>query len=73
MAGKYRAVSSMKNESAINLEQTGERIESNKKEFRRHQRELPFGEKMRIAFSLAERDKTIRRAVLLPKTKKVDK
>jgi hypothetical protein len=63
----------MKNESATNLEQTGARIESNKKEFRRHQRELPFGEKMRIAFSLAERDKTIRRAVLLPKIKKEDK
>jgi hypothetical protein len=73
MAEKHRAVSNMKNESATNLEQTGERIESNKKEFRRHQRELPFGEKMRIAFSLAERDKAIRRAVLLPKTKKEDK
>jgi hypothetical protein len=60
----------MKNESAITPEQTGKRIKSSKKEFRRHQRELPFGEKMRIAFSLAERDKAIRRAVLLPKTKK---
>jgi len=53
-----------------NLEQTGERIKSNKKEFRRHRRNLLFGEKMRIAFSLAERDKAIRCAVLLPKTKK---
>jgi len=57
----------------INIEQAAERIESNKKEFRRHQRELPFGEKMRIAFSLAERDKAIRRAVLLPKIRKEDK
>ncbi len=63
----------MKNESANNFEQTGERIESNKKEFRRHQRNLPFGEKMKIAFSLAERDKAIRRAVLLTKPKKEDK
>ena len=54
----------------INPEQSNKRIESNKKEFRRHQRELPFGEKMRIAFYLAERDKAIYRAVLLPKTKK---
>ncbi len=54
----------------INFKQTGERIKSNKKEFRRHQRNLSFSEKMRIAFSLAERDKVIRRAVLLPKTKK---
>ncbi len=63
----------MKNESAINLEQTSERIKSSKKEFRRHQRELPFGEKMRIAFSLAERDGVIRRAVLLPKQKRISK
>ena len=63
----------MKNESAINLEQINKNIESSKKEFRRHQRELHFGEKMRIAFSLAERDKAIRRAVLLPKTKKISK
>jgi hypothetical protein len=50
-----------------------EQITMNKEAFRQHQQVLPFGEKMRIAFSLAERDKTIRRAVLLPKTKKEDK
>ena len=57
----------------INIEPAAERIESGKKEFRPHQRELLFGEKMWIAFSLTERDKAIRRAVLLPKTKKIDK
>ena len=45
-----------------------EDIASQKDEFRRHQRSLPFGEKMQIAFSLAARDKTIRRAVLLSKS-----
>lgn len=59
----------MKKNSAIGSEQ----IKSSKDEFRRHQRSLPFGEKMKIAFSLVERDKTIRRAVLLPKTKKDEK
>ncbi len=48
-------------------------IKSQKESFRRHQRDLPFTEKMQIAFALAERDKTIRRAVLLPKQKKEDK
>lgn len=60
----------MKKENSTNIEELNEYIKSQKDAFRRHQRNLPFGEKMRIAFSLAERDKTIRRAVLLPKTKK---
>ena len=59
----------MKKESATSNEQ----IKSSKDEFRRHQRNLPFGEKMKIAFSLANRDKTIRRAVLLPKITKDEK
>lgn len=59
----------MKKESVIGSEQ----IKYGKDEFRRHQRSLPFGEKMKIAFSLAKRDKTIRRAVLLPKTTKGEK
>lgn len=50
-----------------------EYIKSQKAAFRRRQRDLPFTEKMQIAFALAERDKTIRRAVLLPKQKKEDK
>lgn len=62
----------MKKEPEIS-EQIEEYIKSQKAAFRRYQRNLPFGEKMRIAFSLAERDKAIRRAVLLPKRKKEDK
>ena len=57
-------------------DQLDKRIKSQKESFRRHQRELPFGEKMQIAFSLAERDKIIRNSVLLPKaekSKKVDR
>ena len=46
-----------------------EQIKSHKEASRQHQRNLSFGEKMQIAFALAERDKTIRRAVLLPKRK----
>lgn len=57
----------MKRETSINIEQINEYIESKKGAFRQHQRDLPFGEKMQIAFSLAERDKAIRRAVALPK------
>lgn len=53
----------MKKESVISSEQ----IKLSKDEFRRYQRNLPFGEKMKIAFSLAERDKAIRRAFLLSK------
>lgn len=48
---------------------TEEYVKSNKAAFRRHRRDLPFGAKMQIALVFAERDKTIRRAVLLPKTK----
>lgn len=66
MEGEYQQVSAVKKKSAIN---TGQ-IKTNKETFRQHQRKLPFGEKMKIAFSLAERDKTIKQAVLLPKTNK---
>ena len=58
----------MKKESS-----TDENIKSKKEAFRRHQRDLPFGEKMRIAFSLAQRDKAIRHAFLLIKTRKTEK
>jgi hypothetical protein len=60
----------MKKENASITEQPSEYIKSQKESFREHQRNLPFGEKMEIAFSLAKRDKTIQQAVLLPKTKK---
>lgn len=70
MAGKHQQISNMKKESSTGVEQINDSIKSKKEAFRRHQRDLPFGEKMRIAFSLAERDKAIRRANLLPKTKK---
>ena len=59
----------MKEEKSV-AERLEERIKSQKASFREHQRGLPFGEKMQIAFSLARRDKTIKYAVLLPKTKK---
>lgn len=59
----------MKKENSV-TEQLEEYINSQKASFRQHQRDLPFGEKMQIAFSLAERDKTIQDAVLLPKSKK---
>ena len=57
----------MKVTSPTNIKSTVKDIASQKEAFRRHQRNLPFSEKMQIAFALAERDKTIRRAVLLPK------
>jgi hypothetical protein len=60
----------MKKEKANAAEQLGEYIKSQKASFREHQRNLSFGEKMEIAFSLAKRDKTIQDAMLLPKTKK---
>lgn len=47
--------------------QVGEYIKMQKDAFRLRQRNLPFGEKMKIAFHLAERDKSIRRAILLNK------
>jgi hypothetical protein len=69
MEGEYQQISAVKKKSATNIEQ----IKLNKESFRQHQRNLPFGEKMKIAFSLAERDKAIRRAVLIPKTTKDEK
>lgn len=63
----------MRKENSTETEQISKYIESKKEAFRRHQRDLPFSEKMRIAFSLAERDKAIRRAVHLPKTKWISK
>ncbi|MFV0387701.1 MAG: hypothetical protein ACK5NT_03010 [Pyrinomonadaceae bacterium] len=63
----------MKKEKASITEQLSEYIKSQKDSFRLNQRNLPFSEKMEIAFSLAERDKTIKHAVLLPKNKKKDK
>jgi ribosomal protein L1 len=60
----------MKDEKLSVTEQLEEYIKSQKESFRQNQRSLSFGEKMQIAFSLAERDKTIRHAVLLPKTNK---
>jgi hypothetical protein len=63
----------MKKETPTGIEQINDYTESKKEAFRQYQRNLPFGEKMQIAFSLAERDKTIRRAVLMPKTTKKDK
>ncbi len=63
----------MRKETLVSDEQISEHIESKKREFRQHQRNLSFSEKMRIAFSLAERDRAISRAVLLPKTKRISK
>jgi hypothetical protein len=59
----------MKATSPTKIESTIKDIASQKEAFRQHQRDLPFSEKMQIAFALAERDKTIRRAVLLSKHK----
>lgn len=59
----------MSKETSIDIEKLNEHIESKKDAFRRHQRDLPFGEKMKISFALAKRDETIRRAILLPKNK----
>ena len=60
----------MKKETSISVQELNEYIKSKKDAFRHHQRDLPFGEKMQIAFSLAERDRAIRRAVPLPKNNK---
>ncbi len=59
----------MKATSPTNIKSTVKDITSQKEAFRQHQRDLSFSEKMQIAFTLAERDRTIRRAVLLPKEK----
>ena len=63
----------MKKETSINIEELNEWIKSRKDSFRQQQRDLPFGEKMQIAFSLAERDRSIRRAVPLPKNNRKKK
>lgn len=60
----------MKKENSINIERLNEQIKLGKGVFRQHQRDLPFDEKMKIAFSLAERDKAISRAIPLSKTAK---
>ena len=57
----------MKKEKTSVSEQLSEYLKSQKDSFRQHQRDLPFSEKMEIAFTLARRDKTIQHAVLLPK------
>jgi hypothetical protein len=62
----------MKKKNAINAAEINEQIRLKKEIFRQHQKDLPFDQKMKIAFSLAERDETIRQAVLLTKTKKVE-
>ncbi|MDQ3132904.1 MAG: hypothetical protein M3Q99_19415 [Acidobacteriota bacterium] len=69
---KKSKISIIREESSdtyMNVKQT----KSHKEAFRQHQRDLPFGEKMQIAFALTERDKIIRRAVLLPKKTKDEK
>ena len=63
----------MKKTSPTNIESPVKDIASQKEAFRQHQRDLPFSEKMQIAFALAKRDKTIRRAVFLPKKTKDEK
>lgn len=60
----------MKKETLSVTAQLEEYVTSQKTSFRQQQRDLPFGEKMLISFALAERDNTIRNAVLLPKKKK---
>ncbi len=60
----------MKKETLSVTAQLEEYVTSQKTSFRQQQRDLPFGEKMQISFALAERDNTIRNAVLLPKKKK---
>lgn len=57
----------------MTLNLTWKRLGRIKKPFDNIKRNLPFSEKMQIAFSLAERDKMIRRAFLLPKRKKENK
>ena len=70
MGAKHQQVPVMKNETLSVTAQLEEYVKSQKASFRQHQRELPFGEKMQIAFALAERDNTIRNAVLLPKKRR---
>ncbi len=63
----------MKKEKKSVTKELEEYVKSQKASFRQNQRDLSFGEKMQISFSLAERDKTIRSAVLLPKKKEKKK
>jgi hypothetical protein len=70
MASKHQQIPIMKKGKASVTEQPSEYIKSQKESFRQHQKDLPFSEKMEIAFSLAKRDKIIQQAVLLPKTNK---
>ena len=59
----------MKKTESQDTEQFTEYLKSQKESFRQYQKNLSFSEKMEIAFSLANRDNTIRRAVLPPKQK----
>lgn len=63
----------MKEEKTQNTEQFSAYLKSQKESFRQYQKNLSFSEKMEIAFSLAERDKTIRRAIPLTKKTKDEK
>ena len=54
----------MKKETLSVTAQLEEYVTSQKTSFRQQQRDLPFGEKMQISFALAERDNSIRNAVL---------
>ncbi|MBS1793019.1 MAG: hypothetical protein JSS81_04150 [Acidobacteria bacterium] len=60
----------MKEENPSAAEQLDQYLKSQKDSFRQNRRNLSFSEKMEIAFALAERDKVIRKAVLLPKKNK---
>ena len=69
MASKHQQIPIMKKEQTGVSEQISGYIKSQKESFRKSQKDLPFGEKMQISFSLAYRDNQIRRATLLPKHK----
>ena len=60
----------MKKKEPIDLNQLNDQIKLKKDVFRERQKSLTFGEKMKIAFSLAERDKAIRLAIPLKKVTK---
>jgi hypothetical protein len=64
---------SIMREELNDIDSNKTKAKSQKDAFRQYQRNLSFSEKMQIAFALAERDKTIRRAVLLPKKTKDEK
>ena len=67
METEHQQVPVMKKETLKVTAQLEEYISSQKASFRQQQLRLSFGEKMQISFALAERDKTIRQAILLPK------